>query len=295
MSGIDWSTGNYFLEVLQDLGSGYVTIGTSQMLSVPYSLYAESANVQTDNTISGNGQLSSPIGISQQGAEPGEVLMWNGAAWIPDSLDIVFPSGQCQTLDQSYDCDTPGAGRTINADNGAVHIIALGNDGLEITGIGAAESGVSANIEGAGGTGFRANLIDGVGTGLYVGISSEGSKGIYVEHNANSQGMYMHSSAPGAGIEIEKDNTATGNSILTQNLNSSDNAVSIEALQLGTGHAIQGVSGQTPALFAHETGETSGVSGIAFMQGPAENGVAGISGNGDGVWGFTHRPVNIDG
>ena len=42
-SEIDWSLGNYFLGIELDTGSGYVAIGTTQMLSVPYALYAESS------------------------------------------------------------------------------------------------------------------------------------------------------------------------------------------------------------------------------------------------------------
>ena len=46
-SGIDWSMGPYYLEVGLDLtgGSSYTVMGTTQLLSVPYALYAETANV----------------------------------------------------------------------------------------------------------------------------------------------------------------------------------------------------------------------------------------------------------
>lgn len=40
-SGINWSTGLYFLEIEINTGSGYVSLGTTQLLSVPYSLYSE--------------------------------------------------------------------------------------------------------------------------------------------------------------------------------------------------------------------------------------------------------------
>ena len=44
-SGIDWSMGPYHLEVGLDLtgGSSYTVMGTTQLLSVPYALYAEKA------------------------------------------------------------------------------------------------------------------------------------------------------------------------------------------------------------------------------------------------------------
>jgi hypothetical protein len=42
-SAINWGTGNYFLGIELNTGSGYVAMGTTQLLSVPYALYANSA------------------------------------------------------------------------------------------------------------------------------------------------------------------------------------------------------------------------------------------------------------
>ena len=46
-STINWGTGNYYLGIELNTGSGYVAMGTTQLLSVPYALYANSSgNVQ---------------------------------------------------------------------------------------------------------------------------------------------------------------------------------------------------------------------------------------------------------
>ena len=42
-SEIDWSLGSYYLGIELDIGNGYLPMGTTQLLSVPYALYAESA------------------------------------------------------------------------------------------------------------------------------------------------------------------------------------------------------------------------------------------------------------
>ena len=39
-STINWGMGNYYLGIELNTGSGYVSMGTSQLLSVPYALYA---------------------------------------------------------------------------------------------------------------------------------------------------------------------------------------------------------------------------------------------------------------
>jgi uncharacterized protein (TIGR02145 family) len=66
-SNIPWETGNKFLQVLMNSGNGNVDLGTQQMLSVPYALYAENVNVRVstsgDSLFVGN-QLTIVPGIS---------------------------------------------------------------------------------------------------------------------------------------------------------------------------------------------------------------------------------------
>jgi hypothetical protein len=59
MATIDWSNDNYYLKVGMDAngGSSFVTMGTTQLLSVPYALYAKSAG-----TMSGSGNFTHYIG-----------------------------------------------------------------------------------------------------------------------------------------------------------------------------------------------------------------------------------------
>ena len=42
-SELDWSLGSYFLGIELDTGNGYIAMGTTQLLSVPYALYAENS------------------------------------------------------------------------------------------------------------------------------------------------------------------------------------------------------------------------------------------------------------
>jgi hypothetical protein len=46
-SSINWASGPYFLKVDLDSGTGYVTMGTTQLLSVPYALYASNTATKT--------------------------------------------------------------------------------------------------------------------------------------------------------------------------------------------------------------------------------------------------------
>ena len=44
---IDWSLAPYFIEIELDTGNGFVSLGTLELLSVPYALYAETAGFAT--------------------------------------------------------------------------------------------------------------------------------------------------------------------------------------------------------------------------------------------------------
>ena len=68
-SAIDWGTNSKFLQVEMDAlgGSSYLDMGTQQMLSVAYALYANKTKSLPEGTGNGN------------------TLRWNGAAWEEDN------------------------------------------------------------------------------------------------------------------------------------------------------------------------------------------------------------------
>jgi uncharacterized protein (TIGR02145 family) len=72
-SSINWANGSYYLGIEINTGSGYVAVGTTQLLSVPYALYANRA---------GNSNSNLP-----NGTNIGDTLnwIWNGSAWVPTS------------------------------------------------------------------------------------------------------------------------------------------------------------------------------------------------------------------
>jgi hypothetical protein len=69
-NAIDWSTGNYWLEVGLDVsgGTSYTVMGTSQLLSVPYAMY------------SGSSSGSLPVGTG------GQTLRNDGSNWVANNL-----------------------------------------------------------------------------------------------------------------------------------------------------------------------------------------------------------------
>ncbi|MBK9338678.1 MAG: tail fiber domain-containing protein [Lewinellaceae bacterium] len=94
-STINWGGGSKYLTVSVETAPGvFDELGTSQLMSVPYALYAQNTassgdnwgtqTVQTAPTLSGTGTTTTPLTIAQQGAQPGQVLKWNGTTWVPE-------------------------------------------------------------------------------------------------------------------------------------------------------------------------------------------------------------------
>ncbi len=90
-NGVDWGGGAKYLKVFVQNGASTTELGTSQLMSVPYALFAQKAPgdnwgsqaVQTNATLSGGGTSGSPLTLAQQGAAAGQVLKWNGTDWVP--------------------------------------------------------------------------------------------------------------------------------------------------------------------------------------------------------------------
>ena len=106
-SSINWTNGSYYLGIEINTGSGYVAMGTTQLLSVPFALYANS---------SGNSNFNFP-----NGTNIGDTLnwIWNGSAWVPTSsvsnaqLPVISTIVATNTLTPS-----PSSGGTITSDGG---------------------------------------------------------------------------------------------------------------------------------------------------------------------------------
>ena len=64
LTSVDWGSGGKFLQVEMDItgGSNYLDMGTQQMMSVPYALYAETSGSVINNGSGGNGSFTHWIG-----------------------------------------------------------------------------------------------------------------------------------------------------------------------------------------------------------------------------------------
>ncbi|MDX2248161.1 MAG: hypothetical protein SF052_15360, partial [Bacteroidia bacterium] len=84
---INWGLGNYFLRVeINPNNSGFVNMGVTEMVSVPFSLYAEKAGSIENVNIGDLSDVIAPL------PDSGDVLKWDGNNWVssPDQGGTIF-------------------------------------------------------------------------------------------------------------------------------------------------------------------------------------------------------------
>ena len=83
MDTIDWSLGNVYVQTEIDLsgGTNYITLGSQELLSVPYALYSLNSGSSTPGPIGPQGPMG-PQGAFPSGTQPGEMNYWNGTNWV---------------------------------------------------------------------------------------------------------------------------------------------------------------------------------------------------------------------
>ena len=144
-SSINWGSGSYFLGIELNTGTGYVAMGITQLLSVPYALYANSsgnaqasiqnlADVLAVNNGANNLQIknvANPTDLQDvatkqyvdskipDGTNAGDNLTWNGTNWIVSSANTTAQLPQLTTtVATEISLSTANSGGTITSDGG---------------------------------------------------------------------------------------------------------------------------------------------------------------------------------
>ncbi len=78
-----WGNGAYFIKLESDFngGSNYVLLGTQELMSVPYALYASKTDTSVLNLTT---RLATKLNISDfpLGTTIGNMQYWNGTTWV---------------------------------------------------------------------------------------------------------------------------------------------------------------------------------------------------------------------
>lgn len=309
LNGIDWSTGFYMLETLVDPtgGTNYTIIGSSQLLSVPYALYAETSGSSTPGPQGDQGPIgpqgpAGPAGATgttgAQGTQGPQGLQGpigltgaTGPQGIQGPIGPVGPAGpDSQTLTLAGQTLSISGGNSVtlpSGGSGGTLDQAYDQGGAGLGRIITADAG-PVQINGSG-TNTAALGIVFTGTGNSINASNTNAansfavlQGVTNSSTTNNSAVYGQSTGAARGITGEVTATATGDAAVRGNNLRTIGGIGVE------GVGFNGVSGQTNYR------EGYGVFGQNFdLTGPLTANSVGVGGVGYiGVLGQSNDIVN---
>ncbi len=282
-STINWGGNSYYLKTETDPagGTNYTISGTSQLLSVPYALYAKSSG-------GGGGSFTLPYTNTLTNASDLFTLANNG-----DGSSIV---GQNSTTTASISAvrgevtnTAPGGFSTgvkgINNGTGGLGIGVWGSQagsGWGVYGITPSGIGVYGNSSGAGygvfanstsGTGLNATSVNGIAASIAINNNSNNNNALNASSVGNGNVIYVSTTGTGKGVF-----STSGAGFAVHGATSSQTSAGIVGDNNGAGEAIVGrnTSDIAGAVVGRNDGGGYGVRGFIGTN---------TSGTGVGVFG----------
>ncbi len=234
VAGVNWGVGTKFIQVEIDPagGTSFINIGTAQLASVPYSLFATLA-----------GDLVLPFNKTQADAGTLFKVTNSGTGAGSTALEGLTNStaGNANAIIGTVTSTTPGgfsAGvRGINNGTSGLGIGVYGSQAGSGWGVyGITPSGIGVN--GASGTGVGVWGTSTSSTGVY-GTSSTGNGGLFEVTNAASTADALRATTAGTGASwaIRGISSGTNGAGLFQQTNAANTANNLQSNQAGLGRA----------------------------------------------------------
>lgn len=235
MSGVGWGSGDKYIRVELDPtgGSNYVNLGATQLLSVPYALYAESgsgtpgpAGPQGPQGPAGPAGAPGPAGATGPAGAPGPA----GATGPAGPSGSTAFTGTANYLVKFTGANTGGNSRLMEGTNGLLYNIASpmnpASSIMAFRGTGNATSANWFNFQSAGNTGssgYTFLTITDSSTGTNKGIMFGKSQGITSGTLDSSAAIVLN---PGAGLLFIANPATGGATPMILDMNSGDVDVS---------------------------------------------------------------------
>lgn len=244
-AGINWPSGNYYLKTETDPtgGTSYTIAGTSQLLSVPYAMYAKTSG-------SSGGSFAIPFAATA-----------NNAA----NLFAITNDGDGTSIDGTSNSVTS----SIAAVRGTINNVAPGGFSSAVRGINNGTGGLGIGVWGSqagSGWGVYGNTPGGIGV---YGNASGSGYGVYANSNTGTGLNATSTTGPAANLSIT--NNANNSSVLTANTSGSGTVIDVTTSgsgvgvksTTGNGFAIHGITSQqsSAGVIADNNGSGEAVVG----------------------------------
>jgi Chaperone of endosialidase/Collagen triple helix repeat (20 copies) len=255
IGNVDWTSGGKWLRVEMDPngGTNYLLLGSSEFVSVPYAL--EAGRVA-------NLQLGDLVDINTSGAQPGQVLQWDGNTWAPadDSVGIAQLSpgagiaiGPGNVITNNGDLSNTNELQTLSLSG---NVISLSNGGGTVTIPAEVDGSATNELQSISLSGTVLTLSNGGGS---VTLPTSGGGDNWGTQNAQTNATLQGNGTPASPLGLAQQ-SATNGQVLRWN-----NTAWVPADMPAGPQGPQGVPGPTGA--AGPQGAT-GPQGPAGPQGP---------------------------
>lgn len=252
---IEWSTGTYFLGIELNTGNGFVVMGTTQFLSVPYALYAKSSGNET--SIGDISTTSNPKGASITSGTlsltPADST--NGGILTTDSQ--IIAGEKTFNSDLKINGITAGKGAGNIASNTVLGINALTTNTTGIENIAIGNSALKNNSTGGNNTAIGVSALNNNSTG--GDNTAVGNTALY--HNSTGAANVANGSAALQNNTIGEHNVGVGVASLVANTSGNFNVAngnySLNKNRTGNYNVANG----TRALLNNRTGNYNSAFG----------------------------------
>lgn len=282
-SSIDWTLGNYYLKTETDPsgGTNYTIAGTSQLLSVPYAMYAKSAG-------GGGGSFAIPYASTVNNPSTLFSLTNNGDGTSLEGVNNTTTSS-IAAMRGIVSSASPGGFssgvRGINNGTGGLGVGVWGSQagsGWGVYGVTPNGLGVYGNASGNGtgvyansntGTGLTATSNNGIPASISIFNNSNNNNALNVSSVGNGTVVNVSTTGNGAGV-----NSSTASGFAIHGSTSAQTSAGIVGDNTGAGEAIVGrtTSDIAGAVVGRNDGGGYGVRGFVATN---------TSGTGIGVYG----------
>lgn len=260
MAGVNWAGGAKNLKVEIDFGGGFIDLGSSPLLSVPYALVAGN---------SGPSQLGMDDLTDVVAPSPtaGSLLVYNGTNWVSMPLNATLPLPFADTISSTsltplFDLRQIGDGPVFrlqqgNRNSASATLI------LENAGQGPSLLAINTNAVGSTARFFTqsANNADPVITAITTGTGSAGYFEI-LNRNSDSAAVYARTNGTGPGVYGEASGFGRAYGVYGEAMGECNPDITGIRIECPTG--VYGRSRRGPGVFGYNVDLGPGVQ--AFSQ-----------------------------